>query len=1190
MMEKSSYQLLCPLLGGCLMAMALSLVTAYTPQDGSMDGATEAYTIEESGYDVTLSNGLSWDQANPQALPDPPWGSTSEYMMGRICTSVILLESDGTIDSESEDWTSKEKKRIRNEVEEGLGWWVGRAGKYDIPIAWRYNYYYIENPINTGYEPIRRPHTDDHLWIQEAMTKLGFTNYGTASENVRDYNNHIRDSCGSDWAYTAFVVDDSHDKDDQFSDDWSAYANPGGPRTVLTRGNGNWFWWQFSRVFAHETGHIFWAMDEYASSGCSPTDSRGYLNGINSNCENGGSGKNNIMNNNWVLGKSPRSETRVQIGWRDSDGDKIPDIMDTYPETTLNPYSPDPSWDTTPTYTGFVKDIPLENKNPSGVGEDISINDVYALFNVDGGPYINWASPSDGRWDGAIEDFTFTTPVLSPGVHTICVRGLNMVSHWEHSASCDTLTVADTIPPVANAGADQTVDEGSPVTLNGGASSDNIGIVSYEWDFDASDGVSFSPPDATGVSPTHTYGDNGIYIVTLQVKDTWGNSDTDTMTVTVRNVAPSLTAESNKAVLEGSSVAVAATFSDAGWLDTHTADIDWGEGTISSGVVIEENVKPDATGSVSGSHIYGDNGVFTVTIRLCDDDGACVSDTLTVTVRNLAPAVISSPATATINEGQTVSFTGSATDPGSDDLTFKWSWDYRSTCDSTKTYLNDPMVGPDPYPSPTFNPRNVAESQACQYGDNGVFTVTLIVTDDDGASTTVTSTITVINVAPAVDPLPDVTFDEGQTVSFTGHATDPGSDDMTFSWFWDYRSTCDITTIYLNDPLTGSDPSPSPTNNPRDVAEFQACQYGDNGVFTATLTVTDDDGASTTVTSTLTVVNVAPAVDPLPDITVSEWQDIALVGHATDPGSDDMTFSWSWDYRSICDTTTTYLNDPLVGPDPSPSPTNNPRDIIENPDCPYGDNGVYTISLTVTDDDGASTTVSMTLTMEYVDPYIDLDYEIYVLADVTLRAAGEKWHDVELTLYEDGTATASASVVRYPGSPDDQSVTLTGVRIDIRNCSISGVARYTPMDDPINGQITGATPGWVILTLEDGAEIWLNHTFNVNHPETWTWTVSDFCPHIDLLNLPIYLEFTASDPGSDDLTFTYQWGDSTPDTVATYYNNGVNPDPYPSPDVNPISLTHTAVHTYTSYGTYAITVEVKDDDGGVSYVTFSLTI
>jgi len=138
----------------------------------------------------------------------------------------------------------------------------------------------------------------------------------------------------------------------------------------------------------------------------------------------------------------------------------------------------------------------------------------------------------------------------------------------------------------------------------------------------------------------------------------------------------------------------------------------------------------------------------------------------------------------------------------------------------------------------------------------------------------------------------------------------------------------------------------------------------------------------------------------------------------------------------------------------------------------------------------------------------------------------------------------------------------------------------------VNGQIWGATPAWVILEYEDGEER-IHHTFNVRHEDTWTWVIDDLSPYF--LGHNITFVATASDPGSDDLTFTWNWGDGNT-TENVYYNDGVGPDPYPSPEVNPITVTDTVEHSYDSAGTYTITLLVMDDDGGITSYSLNLTL
>jgi len=91
----------------------------------------------------------------------------------------------------------------------------------------------------------------------------------------------------------------------------------------------------------------------------------------------------------------------------------------------------------------------------------------------------------------------------------------------------------DTVPPIANAGPDQTVYEDTLVTFDGSCSSDNVGIVSYMWTL-----IDVTPHTLTGVNPTYTFTTPGIYTGTLDVSDAAGNHATDTITITVFSLTP----------------------------------------------------------------------------------------------------------------------------------------------------------------------------------------------------------------------------------------------------------------------------------------------------------------------------------------------------------------------------------------------------------------------------------------------------------------------------------------------------------------------------------------------------------------------------------------------------------------------------------------------------------------------------
>src|SRR5213075_385919 len=183
------------------------------------------------------------------------------------------------------------------------------------------------------------------------------------------------------------------------------------------------------------------------------------------------------------------------------------------------------------------------------------------------------------------------------------------------------------VAPTANAGVDQTVNEGSLVSLTGAHT--DVGVVdtmSCLWHVVASNGQSVT--DGHGDHFSFTPVDNGTYTVYFTVSDKDGGSSMDTMVVTVNNVAPTVVGSADKTVNEGSLVSLSAVGSDVSPVDT--LSYLWH--------VVASNGQVVADGSGTNySFTPMDNGTYTVTVTVMDDDGGSSMDTITVTVNNVAP-------------------------------------------------------------------------------------------------------------------------------------------------------------------------------------------------------------------------------------------------------------------------------------------------------------------------------------------------------------------------------------------------------------------------------------------------------------------------------------------------------------------------------------------------------------------------
>lgn len=140
------------------------------------------------------------------------------------------------------------------------------------------------------------------------------------------------------------------------------------------------------------------------------------------------------------------------------------------------------------------------------------------------------------------------------------------------------------------------------------------------------------------------------------------------------------------------------------------------------------------------------------------------------------------------------------------------------------------------------------------YDDNGIYTITLTVTDSYGETSSDTATVAVSNVAPTADfsVFPNIILSgESSTLTF-GNQFDPGVDDTNAGFLYSY----DCTNDGIFELLDGS-------------ATTLACTYPDSGIYSAKGQIKDKDGGYSYYTVAITVQTPSEAISDLVDLVYS---------------------------------------------------------------------------------------------------------------------------------------------------------------------------------------------------------------------------------------------------------------------------------------------------------------------------------
>jgi ribosomal protein L14 len=701
--------------------------------------------------------------------------------------------------------------------------------------------------------------------------------------------------------------------------------------------------------------------------------------------------------------------------------------------------------------------------------------------------------------------FTLASPLTAITALTGLIQGTYVfrltVTDDDGATATDDVTVTVSAPlnqaPTASAGNDITLTLPANTTTLSGSGSDPDGtIASYAWSR-VSGPTTFTLGSPNAASTTLSGLVQGTYVFRLTVTDNGGATATDNITVTVNaapNQSPTVSAGNDIAItLPTNSTSLNGSASDA---DGTIASYAWTR--VSGPTTFTLGTPNAATSTLSGLV----QGTYVFRLTATDDDGATSTDNITVTVN---PAPNQAPAS---NAGNNITLTlpansttlnGSGTDADGTIANYAWTR----------------VSGPTTFTLGSPNAASTSLNGLVQ----GTYVFRLTVTDDDGATGTDDVTVTVNaapNQAPAANAGNNITLTlPANTTTLNGSGTDADGTITSYAW------------TRVSGPATYTFGTPN--------AAITTLTGLVEGVYVFRLTVTDDDGATDTDDVTVTV-NAAPNQAPIANagnnITLTlPANSTTLNGSGTDADGTIATYAWA-----IVSGPATYT---LGSPNAASTTLTG---LVQ---------GVYVFRLTVTDDDGATGTDDVTVTVS-TDPN-----------QAPIANAG---NNIVLTLPANSTT--------LNGSGTDSDGTVTGYLW----ARVSGPATYTlGSPNAASTTLTGLVQGTYIFQLtvtdNDGTTGTDNVTVIVN-------SAPNQVPSTDAGN-----NITLTLPANS--TTLNGSGADADGTIASYAWSRVS-----GPITYTFGSANAAVTTLTGLvqGTYVFRLTVTDDDGATATDDVTVTV
>jgi YD repeat-containing protein len=597
-------------------------------------------------------------------------------------------------------------------------------------------------------------------------------------------------------------------------------------------------------------------------------------------------------------------------------------------------------------YTGAVEGVPLQDatlflfSDPGGSREDMG---DYQLT-------VDWGGGSGSARVVALSDTSFAV-VGSPlyreeGAYTVSATVVDDGTTGHPGSSVRLLglvTVADaplsTAPAPAIRPTEGQTFTGTVATFNdtGVNDGEDTYSASINWgDGGTTSGTATVVAGQVQVTGSYVYQEDGQYTVSVTLSDLNGStiSVTGAAVGTATVVDAPLTAGTGLTITSteaGSFSGPIGSFSDTSGSSeppgNYQVTINWGDGTTSTGSIAQQagNIS-----NVNGSHSYAEEGTYGIAITVSDEGGAAVVLSATAVVLDAGLSPAAPPALTTV-EGQPFSgtvaiFNDPGIDDGDDRYTAQIDWGDGQTATGTVTIVNGQVV--------ISGSHTYAEEGPYQ----GLYGLQVNLTDEGGSSVTALGAATVTDLPLVAGTALTVNATEAATFSGTvalftdpgGQGEDLGDYGITIDW-GDGSNTTGGTVVALSDTT---------------FAVLSSHTYSEEGNYTVSVIVVDDgnttDPGSGLHLSNPGVVADAPLVVSPVGWTSTEGQDVqgtiatfVDLGGPETPGNYLALIDWG-DGSPV---STGYVT---LG--------NTPGTLAVLAEHSYGEDGLYTATVTVIDD------------------------------------------------------------------------------------------------------------------------------------------------------------------------------------------------------------------------------------------------